>query len=236
MSIITERSPNLKELCISFCDTSYDLINNISSASVISQDALLPCLTSLSLYYNNFMMTSGTYEDPFSKHHQSILSVVGKYCPNLTKLNATFEFPLKKKDLLGFILGEKIRVITNDERWNQDSNLEGLQIPPELLNPLCFTLQELVLQSSGNHSSLSASVCAFAALRNLPKLRKIDMNNKAALMGILKIIHNIEEKGIQDHQQAEFEEFCRFFAFGETSMTTPVQFTGNFSFLKKHSR
>jgi len=233
LSLIAHRSPNLKKLSISFLKTSYKLVN-LSSESMIVHDFIsLSCLTSLNLQYDTSLMVfPTTYEDPFSGNNQSILSVVGKCCPILTKLKVTLGFPLKKRDVLGLILGERSNLITDDDRWGQDSVLVGLQIPTELLNPLCLTLQELALSSnSGGTSSWfqpyrdavhpSSFVYAFA-LRHLPNLRKIGL--WTSIIDLLKIIHKVNQKiGIhQQHQQAEFEENCRSI---KDSITSPTPFT-----------
>ena len=206
LSIINRRSPNLKGLFISFLNTSYKLANLSSPESLIAaQDFHLGCLTSLSLNYDTSVITSITYEDPYSGNisHQSILSLVGKFCPALIKLNVSLGFPLKKEDLLGLVLDIKSNVITDNERWNEDQVLVGLQIPPEYLNPLCLTLQKLTLSSmsgdlsdywfepKGNdvETSISPFVYAFA-LRQLPKLRKIKL--ETPIIDIFKIIYNVK--------------------------------------------
>ena len=186
------------------------------------------------------MMTPITYDDPFpGDSNQEILSLVGKFCPALIKLKVTLGYPLKKEHLLGFILGEKADLITDDARWNQDSVLVGLQIPPELLiGPICQTLQKLTLISrGGGHSdwferepnpvdpSLTPFVFAFV-LRQFPKLRKVKLDT--SITNLFKIIYNVKKIGIQ-RQQAKFEETCRVFALKlgleVDSITSPTPFT-----------
>jgi len=242
LSLFNRRSPNLKTLNIEFLNTTYKLAN-LSSESVTgaAQDFHLGCLTSLSLNYDTSVITSITYEDPYSGNisHQSILSLVGKFCPALIKLNVSLGFPLKKEDLLGLVLGIKSNVITDNERWNEDQVLVGLQIPPEYLNPLCLTLQKLTLSSmsgdlsdywfepKGNdvETSISPFVYAFA-LRQLPKLRKIKL--ETPIIDIFKIIYNVKT-GSRQNNQTEFEEICRVLAlqFGlePDSITSPIPFT-----------
>ena len=242
MSLITRRSPNLKRLCITFFHTTYKLAN-LSSESVIAQDFRLRCLTSLNLHYEtSLMITPKTCEDPFSGDNHSILSVVGKWCPALTILNVTLGFPLKKRDLLGLILGEKSK-ITDDARWNEDPVLVELQIPTEFLNPLCLTLQELTLSSSSGGSyhwlqpecdHLSPSLFVYA-LRHLPKLRKVEL--ETSIVDLFNIIYSVKQMGVQP-KQVEFEETCRAVAqqYGlePSSITSPTPFTCKLSRKNKY--
>jgi hypothetical protein len=241
LSIINRRSPNLKGLFIFFLNSSY-LLANLSPESLViaQQDFHLRSLTSLSLEHDTSMMTPIIYETSFRGDiNQYILSSVGKHCPALIKLNVSLGFTLEKEHLLELIFGEKVSVVTDDARWNRDSVLVGLQIPPEFLNPLCLTLEEFTLISRGGGISdwfdrepnavdptLTPFVYAFA-LRQLPKLRKMELDT--SITDLFKIIYNVNKTGIEQQPQAEFEEHCRAVAlqFGleVDSITSPTPFT-----------
>ena len=208
LSIISHRSPSLEKLKITFYHVIMIRIeqseNNPLPELMISEGADL----------NSNCLKSLTIENSGSKHfllskdgsNRSILSIIGKRCPNLKKLSLD-EFCMRKNDVLGLIINKELAstlFLTNDDRWNKDSVLQGLRIPSEFLNPLCSTLQELSLLC-GNWGQRCLccdlnSMYAFS-LRHLPKLRVLTL--EIPTCQVIRCLYNVKEN--QD-EQVEFEE------------------------------
>jgi len=253
MSIIARRSRKLKDLTIWFHHCPYKLVNMVSSTTPSSSITVMPslenlrfeCLTHLYLHeHPNFDDEMQPQGDPSNndRSHKSLLSFIGKHCPVLISLSAHFEFCLIKKHLLGLLLDGDVKenlFPADDERWSQDSVLEGLQVPMSLLNPLCSTLQELHLDMNcyGRNCDCrplpTLSVLAFT-LRHFPKLRSLYVSPDDDInIELFKIIHKVKEMGRSPHQ-TEFEEACRDAAAafnivsGQEMIKSPTPFTGMF--------
>lgn len=175
---------------------------------LISTSVRLDCLTSLSILSQTRHTT---------KIHQSTMRIIGERCPALTKLMVSFGFCLKKKDLLELILLGGVADILfpiDDEGWSQDSALEGIQVPSELLNTLCFTLERLTLGCSRSNQPvececypfISAATYAFI-LRHLPKLQAAHF--KAPIEQIFKELHKTKKMDHNRQKQAKFERVCK---------------------------
>lgn len=174
---------------------------------------------------------------------------MGKFCPSLTNLSVSLSFCLTKKHLLGLILlGEVSDILfpIDNEGWSKDSVLAGLQVPSEIINPLCLTLQELNVVTGSDcfirlgedgqcnsimfrKSSLSASTFAFF-LRQLPKLKKIKLDAHVPLTEVFQILY--AAKVIENHEQRiAFERNCRNAAIQTDEnliITSPIPFSGKY--------
>ena len=246
MAIIAKECPKLKDLELKFDTTPYyKLVNKIPSVFG-PQDRQLECLTTLNLVCGHYDTKSSSVDQAC----QSILRVIGKCCPSLIKLSVSLGFPLTKKHLFGLIIRGEVSDILfpiDDEGWSHDLVLAGLQVPYELLNPLCQTLQELNVETGhacfiqpdvdGKRNWLvlervfpSASTYAFA-LRQLPKLKKIKLD--VPLNEIFKILYAAKEVDNQQ-QQTEFERDCQNAAISSGALeensiiSSPIPFSGKY--------
>jgi len=157
---------------------------------------------------------------------------------------------LTKKHLFGLIFHGELSDILfpiDDEGWSHDPVLAGLQVPSELLNPLCQTLQELNVETgrasffqpgvdgqpnrlSFKRPLLSASTYGFA-LRQLSKLKKIKL--VVPLNEIFKILYAAIEVDNQE-QQIEFERDCQNAAITSgvleenSIISSPIPFSGKY--------
>jgi len=199
-----------EKLKITFCDVTESRIKQRKKKAnleelIISEgcDRNSNCLKSLTISkhctWKPFLLsTEGS--------NRSILSIIGKRCPNLTKLSLK-RFCIIKNDVLDLIFNEKLAdtfFLTNDERWSKDSVLQGLRIPSEFLNPLCSTLQKLRLEclNDGRPCLCCAPESMYAfGLRHLPKLRVF--TSEIPTCQVIRHLYNVIEN--QD-EQAEFEE------------------------------
>lgn len=110
------------------------------------------------------------------KLHRSVLKLIGNSCPLLTQLSIT-GFCLSPKDILSIILGEVVDDLFPESSvtnvvWAEDKCLTYLQVPPELLTPICFILRRLSADWD-KKSDECWSVASFA-LRHLPLLEKMN--------------------------------------------------------------
>jgi len=243
MAIIAKGSPKLAKLNIKCHPVRYERVD-ISSPGRFDLGSRFDCLTSLYVHYDTGFLNSLENENSLSavdQANRSLLSIIGKWCPVLIKLSVYFRFGLKNNHLLGLILDDELSNIlfpTDNEGWmSQDSVLAGLQIPSELLNPLCLTLEELNVGNctSGRRSQLSCdrqSASAYAlALRHLPKLRELNLD--VSLLDILKILYEAKEIDHQQ-QQTDFERDCRDAAIRcgreENMILPPTPFTGKLKY------
>lgn len=242
MSIIAHRSPKLEVLEIKLHDslprTAFQHI-----AEIPAQPFHLNCLTDLFLQYDYFYeKRSAPYR--MDEFHQSILSIVGEFCPVLPVLYVK-GFCIKKKDILGLIVKPELAEVlfaSTEERWSNDSALSSLRVPSELLNPLCSTLTQLILKHSCNdsytkssfpdedcdcHPSVSGSTLAFA-LRHLPKL--LTMDTFIPTSEVVKILYHAKE--IQQQHQKELEELFQDAASRiDRKLETPLQNVSSGNFL-----
>jgi len=122
-------------------------------------------LTSLNLY-------------EMKKSHRSVLKLIGNACPQLTHLSIC-GFRLSQSDIFSLILGQfgdQLFPENGDPQiWSEDSSIEFLQAPPEILSSFCFTLLRLQLGEADwdMHTNKCRSVATFV-LRHLPLLEKMD--------------------------------------------------------------
>lgn len=125
---------------------------------------------------------------------KSLLSIVGKYCSALRKLEFT-GFCFEKMDFLALIVNGDVADVLfsrDDHRWSEDAVLAGLRIPQELLNPLCHTLQQLILRES-HHMERGRAVPEFYAfaLRHLHTLEVANLE-----------VSNLGQSSFQSQSQA----------------------------------
>ena len=112
------------------------------------------------------------------KDHRSVLKLIGIACPLLTHLSIS-GFRLSQSDIFSLILGQfgdQLFPENGDPKiWSEDSSIEFLQAPPEILTPICFTLLRLQLGEADwdMHTNKCRSVATFV-LRHLPLLEKMD--------------------------------------------------------------
>jgi len=169
ISIISQRCPNLKSLKVVFHGDFRKLLvfkSTHQNLDCLTQLVLRCCCNPGQTY---FTKCDSVVDKP------SILSLIGEYCPSLIKLEVYLGFcQLRKKHLLDLILKKES---------DRDLVREGLQVPAESLNPLCWTLQELTAfgtYSCGNcYRSLTISDYAFTLrhLRNLREVETIEYND-----------------------------------------------------------
>lgn len=239
LGIIAEGSPQLEKLSIT-CKITVDYKSfdnsSVEPGRITSLDIRFSCLTSLYVDYSGSSLFSLNRSNATNQANPPVLSIIVKYCPALIKLNVFLGFCMTEKHLLELILDEKwsdFLFPADNTRWNQDSVvLEGLQVPSQLLNPLCLTLQELGLCTCAFkptcHRLSEASVYAFA-LRQFPKLRKIELLDDKSFVDIIKILNKAKETDHQQ-QQTDFERDIRDAAIQigieENLITSPAPFDG----------
>ena len=126
--------------------------------------------------------------------HRSVLKLIGYACPLLTHLS-TSGFCVTAKDYLSLILGEfgddeLFHEFVDSKVWSEDSSsLEFLQVPSEILTPICFTLRALNLSfGSEIFTDVFYSLAAFV-LRHLPSLEKMDGHHTS--FGVEKLKNSI---------------------------------------------
>ncbi len=249
MSIIGHRSPKLEILEIRFHEslprTAFTHI-----AEIPAQPFRLNCLTSIRLRYQYIpkrQYRSAPYR--LDEFHQSILSIVGKFCPVLSTLEVK-GFCVKKRDILGLIVIPELAEIlfpSTEEKWSNDLALSSLRVPSELLNPLCSTLTLLSLKHScytytqyiipdedcDCHPSVSGSTLAFA-LRHLSQLQ--GLHTFIPTSEVVKILYDAKE--IQLQHQEELEKLFQDVAsrIGRKLITSQQSSSsGNFFYLKSSS-
>jgi len=231
LTIIAHRSPNLKDLVIKFNKVGLPLetafTDGSSSTKKIklepysnSNNSLLPSLSSLSLFYT----------EPGSSHvpllyadestNQSILSIVGKRCPALSKLLVS-NFRFRKQDALGLILGDFADVLfsSDNQKWIENSVLQSLWVPKEFQSPLCSSLGKLELyclcanadwRDCICYNSFSKTAYAFT-LRHLRNLKSVSFHKSTREFQkdcIGPYILETLKKDKVESQQNELEEIC----------------------------
>jgi len=113
------------------------------------------------------------------------LSIVGKLCPVLTKLEVTGADLSYQRDFVALIVNAEMAEILfpkhGRDRWSEYSVFSGLRIPLQFLNPLCSTLKEMILDTQKPDTFhckyIKETVYAFA-LRHLPMLEKMDLGDE----------------------------------------------------------
>jgi len=116
--------------------------------------------------------------DQLPELHRSMLKFVGSSCPLLTHLSIT-GFRIMPHDVLLILLGDLAETLFpqygEKKPWTEDDALRLLQVPPQLLTPLCFNLQNLRLDDVDWDTNVCSS-CAIVTfcLRHLPSLEKMD--------------------------------------------------------------
>ncbi len=226
MSIIGHHCPSLKELDIG---TKFDwamTLKSYQSPTIENSSYLLNQLTSLTLKHLDFPGSAAGSQSLVNEEHQPVLSIIGKCCPSLVTLK-TEGCCIPTKDIFGLIVGEWADILLPADKkpssWGSTAEIvancysvrgpsvpAGRQVPPEFLNPICFTLEELHLQNSCKTkchcflSSMSKYDAAFG-LRHLPKLRVAEFPD-VAIAEVISCMRKV--RGIPTHQ-TEFENFCK---------------------------
>jgi len=180
-AIIIHRCPNLEKLKVTFRHSFSETLglrkNGITkkeqSPHTIPSGSLLPCLKILILDFGD-----GDCCGSIDETRDSLLSIVGKLCPVLVKLNLG-KVCAKKRDILALIIKADMADILfakDDSRWIEDSVLKDLRIPSQFVNPLCTSLKELLLKGCFKSVICAPpkSVYAFA-LRHIPKLEVAEL-------------------------------------------------------------
>ncbi len=162
---IVKRSNQLRKLKIDFSSIKKNImVDKISP--IITSLCSLQQLTNLNLY-------------EMEKSHRSVLKSIGDACPLLTHLSIS-GFPILQSDIFSLILGQFGDVLfpeNGDPKivWSDDSSIQFLQAPSEIIAPFCFSLRRLQLENFDRNISTKSrrSVTTFA-LRHLPLLEKMD--------------------------------------------------------------
>ncbi len=190
LTVVGQYGGNIQTLKLNFSrvkqSTSYStmmpMIKGLSS---------LQHLTSLSLYY-------------LSDYNRLILQPLGKACPSLTYLKISRGCRVEELDVDNIILGEL------GEHILLDTEEYSLQVPTELLSPICFSLRHLHLaepfwEDYNDKYFLPYYHPIVFALRHLPRLEKLD--GYSTCMGI-KLLHDAYAN--QDKEaQTKFEAKCK---------------------------
>jgi len=164
---------------------------------LITSLSSLECLTSLSLHH-------------LPELHRSVLKFVGSSCPLLTHLSIT-GFRIMPLDILLIMLGDLAETLFpqygEKKPWTEDDALRLLQVPPQLLTPLCFTLKHLQLEDvdwDTNATYSCWSIVTFA-LRHLPSLEKMDgMSTSFGVQSFISwntLAEAMRSEGINGEQQ-----------------------------------
>jgi len=176
IATIAKRSPFLKKLKLDFSVMKKGTKPKILSPLILPLLSL-EHLTDLSLRLCKFD----------EKLRPTLLSLIGKSCPLLSRLEVEIDSVIKKEDVLAICMGELACDMnsggSNECEWLQDDEFSRLKVPEKLLTPVCFTLKELSLYWStfgrvtddGSSDKFSVSYCAVFILRHLPLLEKLHM-------------------------------------------------------------
>ena len=213
--IIARRAPKLEQLEINIvrhpATTSTPTTITGDKLAPISNGSRLQFLKKLVLNNNRDAQLPGlTLMNP---SHRSVLSLVGKCCPNLVDLSVT-GFIIKKKDIMGLILGELVDTLITtsayNEKWSENSVLESLRVPSKHLTPLCSTLKKLYCLSKYGQSSQCGSSPVFA-LRHLSALTNMDFDEayqqRNPTLQAIKMLH--KNIGVDEKIQQDFDRVCQ---------------------------
>jgi len=120
------------------------------------------------------------------------LTLIGEACTSLTHLTIDGTM-LQKTDVLALILGKSgVKLLDRNEfnnaehspSWCHDQLLEHLDVPPEFLSPICFSLRQLQFKEpqyiDDYYNEIQKSEAAFA-LRHLPLLEGVSKRFPASL-------------------------------------------------------
>ncbi len=143
----------------------------------------------------------------------SVLSLIGKACPSLSRLVVS-GYRFKKRDVLAIVLGELVEEVMpisqhQEPDWLQDDSLKLLVVPPEHRTLLCSTLEELNFMwekpNDADHDEelFSPAIAAFA-LRHFPLLKK--MNAPVPTSMAIKILIDVTQLKFQTEFQKKCEE------------------------------
>ncbi len=155
-------------------------------------------LTDLSLYLSNNLGGNG---------RPTILSLIGKSCPLLSKLEILdTDDVFKKEDILALFMGELAADLIDgtdcEPEWFQDAQFGRLEVPSTLLSPICLTLRELklhwyhsdVIFDSPSDVEFATSTAIFT-LRHLQFLQRLSLPRNFTSMAVKNL-----------HEQLRFQE------------------------------
>ena len=237
---IINRSPLLKKLTINFRYVHRIRIREWEEKIEHSVESLISLqhLTSLTLFHLN--------ADVYFR--SSLLSRLGKSCPLLSHLSVINDgnAGLNVKDLLAIILGEFVDELPLKPDSLLKHRLAVLQIPPECLTPLCFTLQHLELKdelkSNGSnrmdhvHDEFVAYYLAFT-LRHLPSLQKF-VGFPTSFIPAIHILHtprieipSLQQKFTEDCLSLTTKRSLKSVRLQELAPSLPM-FSGEITFYK----
>lgn len=199
ISTIVKRSPLLKKLLLDF-----RLIKEGTKLEVLG-----PVIQSLRSLEHLVDLTLCFPDELDVKLRSTLLSLVGKTCPLLTRLEVSGNGVFSKKSICGLLMGEwacdTIPEESEEPKWLADYEFSRLNVPEKFLSPICFTLRELCLRDHREDyelsdrpsaSEMSGSAAVFI-LRHLPLLEKLYLPFPTAVA--IKILHE------QSSPQMEFE-------------------------------
>lgn len=215
---ITKWSPQLEKLTInsiSFKNTVYDEGDFKELKSVIQSLGSFQHLTHLSLLEICF-------EARFTA-----LTLIGEACSSLTHFTIDGTM-LQKRDVLALILGKSgVNLLDRNEfnaghspSWCNDQLLEHLEVPPEFLSPICFSLRQLQFKEPQNiddyYNEIQKSEAAFA-LRHLPLLEGVSKR----FPGSLAVTRLYQNTGHVTEEKESREEFQK--ALERLGISSPTQ-------------
>ncbi len=236
ISIIARRAPKLEQLEINIVRHP---ATTSTPTTAITGDKLAPISNGSRLQYLKKLVLNNNRDAQLpgltllGPSHQSVLSLIGKYCPNLVDLSIT-GFIIKKKDIMGLILGELVDTLlptsAYNEKWSENSVLESLRVPSKHLTPLCSTLKKLYCLSKYGQSSQCGSSPVFA-LRHLSALTNMDFDEayqqRNPTLQAIKMLH--KNIGVDEKIQQEFDQVCQGVASLITSLENTLEITSSSS-------
>lgn len=222
VSTIAKQCTQLKKLELDF-DLAFD-----PSIDTDMVDRLIPVVQSLSTLPN---LTSLSL-NKLHKLHRPLLKFLGKSVPSISHLCLN-GFNIKKRDVLALITGELVDdLFPNAEKetgWSHDAAVELVQLPPEFLTPLCFSLHHLETVYCLEHESMkewafTSSTAAFC-LRHLPALRSINGCEGTGMGAKMIYEDRPEANGVE--VQSRFENVCRKVQANRSTTFPMITFPGD---------
>jgi len=156
----------------------------------------------------------------------SVLSLIGKACPSLSRLVVS-GYRFKKRDVLAIVLGEMVEEVMpvsqhQEPEWLRDDSPKLLVVPPAHRTPLCSTLTELIFMwekpddADYDEEVFSPPIAAFA-LRHFPLLEK--MNAPVPTSMAIKILNDAKQFKFQTKFEKKCEEAAQHLIGNSTAAT-----------------
>lgn len=237
LSIIAQRSPELRELTITFHGNKMMAsTDQLLALKPDDQDSrrFLHSLLQLTLFCKQDN-TGNSIACNEPANLDDLFVIVAEMCPALTDLT-TRGFCIKKRSMLSLITGAFSNALfsNGDQQWTEGAVLQGLQVPTLFLSPLCPHLKKLLVircrRSFCNceHIALSDATVVFA-LRHLSAVEVLSLP-AACIISAVKILYSQKLSTEKTETQKLFEEHCKGINknFSVSSLRLP---SGDISFI-----